>query len=136
MDVSNASLYDGASALAEALLMAVRANRKSKSKRVLVPRSLHPRYREVAAAITRNQGIVLEELPFDPQGGHTDPAALEAYAGQDIAALVIPQPNFFGVLEEVDTLTDTEQTNLCGVTVAVICLHVESAAIVLDSEDE
>ena len=111
LDVSNASLYDGASALAEALLMAVRANRKSKSKRVLVPRSLHPRYREVAAAITRNQGILLEELPFDPQGGHTDPAALEAYTGQDIAALVIPQPNFFGVLEEVDVLTDWAHAN-------------------------
>jgi glycine dehydrogenase subunit 1 len=111
MDTSNASLYDGASALAEAVLMAVRANRKSKSKRVLVPRSLHPRYREVAAAITRNQGILLEELPFDPQGGHTDPAVLEAYAGQDIAALVIPQPNFFGVLEEVDALTDWAHAN-------------------------
>jgi glycine dehydrogenase subunit 1 len=111
LDVSNASLYDGASALAEALLMAVRANRKSKSKRVLVPRSLHPRYREVAAAITRNQGILLEELPLDPQSGHTDPAVLEAYAGEDIAALVIPQPNFFGVLEEVDVLTDWAHAN-------------------------
>jgi glycine dehydrogenase subunit 1 len=111
MDASNASLYDGASALAEAVLMAVRANRKSKSNRVLVPRSLHPRYREVAAAITRNQGIVLEELPFDPRGGHTDPALLENYAGQDIAALVIPQPNFFGVLEEADALTDWAHDN-------------------------
>jgi glycine dehydrogenase subunit 1 len=111
MDASNASLYDGASALAEAVLMAVRANRKSKSNRVLMPRSLHPRYREVAAAITRNQGIVLEELPFDPRGGHTDPALLADYAGQDIAALVIPQPNFFGVLEEADALTDWAHAN-------------------------
>jgi len=111
MDVSNASLYDGASALAEAVLMAVRANRKSHSRRVLLPRSLHPAYRDATRAIVRNQGIELVELPFDPEGGHTDPAQLEAFAGQDIAALVIPQPNFFGVLEEVDALTDWAHTN-------------------------
>ena len=111
MDVSNASLYDGASALAEAILMAVRANRKSKSKRILVPRSLNPVYRKVARAIVRNQGIELVELPFDMATGQTDPAGLKDHEGQDIAALVIPQPNFFGVLEEVDALTDWAQGN-------------------------
>ena len=119
MDVSNASLYDGASALAEAVLMAVRANRRSKSKRVLMPRSLHPRYREVTRAIIRNQGVELVELPFDPKQGHTDPAVLQAYAGQDIAALVIPQPNFFGVLEEIDALTDWAHANQ-ALAVAVV----------------
>lgn len=111
MDVSNASLYDGASALAEAVLMAVRANRKSKSQRILLPKSLHPAYRRVAHNIVRNQGIVLEELPYDPAGGHTDPAVLEQYQGQDITALVVAQPNFFGVLEEVDALTDWAQSH-------------------------
>jgi len=111
MDVSNASLYDGASALAEAVLMAVRANRKSKSKRILVPHSLHPAYRRVTRSIVHAQGIELVELPFDTTGGHTDPAALEQYAGEDFAALVIPQPNFFGVLEEVDALTDWAHAN-------------------------
>jgi len=111
MDVSNASLYDGASALAEAVLMAVRANRKSKSKRILVPRSLHPAYRRVTHSIVHNQGIELVELPFDAAGGHTDTAVLEQYAGEDFAALVIPQPNFFGVLEEVDALTDWAHAN-------------------------
>ncbi len=105
MDVSNASLYDGASALAEAVLMAVRANRKSKSKRILMPRSVHPDYRRVANNIVRNQGIVLDELDFDLEGGYLDPASLPADPG-DITALVIPQPNFFGVLEEVDALVD------------------------------
>ncbi len=111
MDVSNASLYDGASALAEAVLMAVRFNRKSKSRRVLIPRSVHPAYRRVVHNIVRNQGIELVELAYDPVGGHIDPALLEPYSGQDITALVIPQPNFFGVLEEVDALTDWAHAN-------------------------
>ncbi|MCW8839838.1 MAG: aminomethyl-transferring glycine dehydrogenase subunit GcvPA [Gammaproteobacteria bacterium] len=110
LDVSNASLYDGASALAEAVLMAVRANRKSKSKRILMPRSVHPDYRKVVHTIVHNQGIELVELPLGEQG-HTDPASLAAFAGEDIAALVVPQPNFFGVLEEVDALTDWAHAN-------------------------
>ena len=110
LEVANASLYDGASALAEAVLMAVRANRKSKSKRILFPASVHPRYRQVVETIVRHQGIELVALPLSEQG-HTDPASLARWAGEDIAALVIPQPNFFGVLEEVDTLTDWAHAN-------------------------
>ena len=106
LDVSNASLYDGASALAEAVLMAVRANRHSKSKRILMPATVHPHYRQVVHAIVRNQGVELVELAYCTEGGHIVPASLERYAGEDFAALVIPQPNFFGVLEEVDALTD------------------------------
>jgi glycine dehydrogenase subunit 1 len=111
MDVSNASLYDGASGLAEAVLMAVRANRKSKSRRILVPRTLHPAYRKTVKAIVGNQKIELVELPFDPATGKTDMAALTGYAGEDFAALVIPQPNFFGVLEDVDAMTDFAHAN-------------------------
>ena len=105
MEVSNASLYDGASALAEAILMAVRAN-KAGVRRVLLPATLHPRYRAVAAAMVKNQGIELVTLPYCTDCGNTIPASLEAYAAQPAAALVIPQPNFFGVLEPVDALTD------------------------------
>ncbi|UHD14575.1 aminomethyl-transferring glycine dehydrogenase subunit GcvPA [Thiocapsa bogorovii] len=107
LDVSNASLYDGASGLAEAVLMAVRANRKVKSEKVLVPRSLHPAYRRTLRSIVSPQGIELVEVPFDPRGGHTAIAALDALAEQGpYAALVVNQPNFFGVLEDVDALTD------------------------------
>ncbi len=106
LDVANASLYDGASSLAEAVLMAVRANRKNSSRRVLIPRAVHPHYRQVVQSIVHNQGIELVEVPFDPRGGHTDPALLAPFADQPYAALVVPQPNFFGVLEEVDALTD------------------------------
>ncbi len=105
MDVSNASLYDGASSLAEAVLMAVRANRKSKSKRILMPRSVHPHYRDVAHTITHHQGITFDELDYDRKGGHIDVKSLPSDPG-DFTALVIPQPNFFGVLEDVDALTD------------------------------
>jgi glycine dehydrogenase subunit 1 len=111
MDASNASLYDGASALAEAVLMSVRANRKSKSKRVLMPRTVHPAYRRVVHNIVRNQQIELVEVPFDLQSGQTNLAVLEQYAGEDFAALVIPQPNFFGVLEDVDALTNWAHAN-------------------------
>lgn len=106
MDASNASLYDGASALGEAVLMAVRANRKSKSKKILIPETVSPVYRQVVRALTTGQGIVVEEVPFDPETGRVDRLALEGHAGGDLTALVIPQPNYFGVLEEVDALTD------------------------------
>jgi glycine dehydrogenase subunit 1 len=111
MEVSNASLYDGASALAEAVLMAVRVNRKSKSRRVLVPRTLHPAYRKTARTIVSNQGIELVELPYDPATGKTDLDALRAHAGEDFAAVVVPQPNFFGVLEDCDAMTDFAQAS-------------------------
>jgi len=106
MEASNASLYDGATALAEACLMAVRAHRKSKSARVLLPAALNPTYRDVVHAVAGNQNLAFELLPYDAKGGHTAVASLEKYRGQDITALVIQQPNFFGTLEDVDALTD------------------------------
>jgi len=111
MDVSNASLYDGASALSEALLMAVRSNRKSKSRRILMPVNVHPAYRKTAHAIVTNQDIDLVNVAYDPLGGHTALDSLKAHAAEDITAVVIQQPNFFGVLEEVDELTDWAHAN-------------------------
>jgi glycine dehydrogenase subunit 1 len=104
--VSNASLYDGASAFAEASLMAVRANRKSKSQRILVPTAVHPHYRKAALAATNGQGLRFEELPYDSTTGLTPVTALSKYDGQDITAIAIQQPNFFGALEDVDALTN------------------------------
>ncbi|TLY96630.1 MAG: aminomethyl-transferring glycine dehydrogenase subunit GcvPA, partial [Gammaproteobacteria bacterium] len=105
-EVANASMYDGASATAEAALMAVRANRKSKSARILVPSTLHPHYRRVALTTAANQGLKFEDLPYCTAEGVTPSASLARYDGQDITALVIQQPNFFGRLEDVDALTD------------------------------
>jgi len=106
MAASNASLYDGATALAEACLMAVRAHRKSKSQRILVPAAVNPDYRDVLQAVAGGQKLTFELLPYDPRGGVTTTASLEKYRGEDITALVIQQPNFFGNLEDVDALTD------------------------------
>ncbi|WP_019025145.1 MULTISPECIES: aminomethyl-transferring glycine dehydrogenase subunit GcvPA [unclassified Thioalkalivibrio] len=105
MEASNASLYDGASALAEAVLMAVRVNRRSKSKKVLVPGALHPDYRRVIHTLIGNQGIELVEIPFDETSGQTPLEALAPFADDDVTAMIITQPNFFGILEDVDALT-------------------------------
>jgi glycine dehydrogenase subunit 1 len=111
MEVSNASLYDGASALAEACLMAVRSNRASNSRRILMPRALNPTYAQVARSIAGNQDVQFETVDFDRSTGRTPLEALQSYAGQDITALVVQQPNFFGNLEEVDSLTDWAHQN-------------------------
>jgi glycine dehydrogenase subunit 1 len=109
MDVSNASLYDGASGLAEAILMAVRAHKTS--RKVLLPATVSPIYRSVVHSIVRLQDIELIEIPFDAATGTTDMQALQQHVGSDLAALVIPQPNFFGALEDVDALTDWAHAN-------------------------
>jgi glycine dehydrogenase subunit 1 len=108
MEASNASLYDGASALAEAVLMAVRLT-KSKAKSILMPTTVHPIYRRVVETLVKNQGIRLLEIPYHAELGTIAPdnlSKLSKSAEIDAAALVIPQPNFFGGLEEVDELTD------------------------------
>lgn len=104
LDVSNASLYDGASGLAEAALMAVRANRKVKTGRILLAPGVNPVYEKVAQAITKGQGLTYGWLPQDPQTGNVDFDALPA--DEQPVAVVIQQPTFVGTLEDVDRLTD------------------------------
>lgn len=111
MEVANASLYDGASALAEAALMAVRINKNSKSSRILVAGTVHPFYLETLESTVRNQNIEIIVLPFSADNGTIDIHVLEQYSGEDITALIIAQPNFFGCLEQVDTMTDWAAEN-------------------------
>lgn len=111
LDVSNASLYDGATAMAEAVLMAVRANRKSKSRKILVPRSINPAYARVTETMVKHQNIELVEVAFDAQSGKTSLDALKAFEGEDITAVVLSQPNFFGTLEDVDAITNWAHQN-------------------------
>lgn len=119
LDVSNASLYDGATALAEAILMAVRLRaKKQKASKILLPRSIHPRYREAAHAIVYQQNIELIDVPYLEQTGTVDSKALNHLLSDEVVALVIPQPNFMGVLEDVDQLTDwAREHNLLAIAV-------------------
>ena len=103
LDVSNASLYDGASGLAEAALMAVRGNRKIKSRHILLAPGVNPTYEKVAVAIAGSQDITFGRLPMDSATGNA-PASVDN--DDDPVAVVIQQPSFFGTLEDVDRLTD------------------------------
>jgi glycine dehydrogenase subunit 1 len=109
MEVSNASLYEGGSAVAEASLMSIRAHRRSKSQRILVPTSVHPHYRKVAVSTATGQGVRFEEVPCPK--GYLSVVDLAKYQGEDITAIVVQQPNFFGVLEDVDAITDWAHAN-------------------------
>jgi glycine dehydrogenase subunit 1 len=104
LDVSNASLYDGASGLAEAALMAVRANRKVKSGLVLLAPGVNPVYEKVAVAIAGGQGLKFEWLPQDAGTGNV--AFDDLPEGSNPVAVVMQQPTFPGTLEDVDRLTD------------------------------
>ncbi len=104
MDVSNASLYEGASSLAEAVLMAIRIKR-GQAKRILIPATVNPIYRKVLETMLLPQGVILETVAYEPTRGVVDVMALSDLNCDGLAAIVLPQPNFFGRLEEVDKLT-------------------------------
>ena len=110
MYASNASLYDGASALAEAALMAVRGNRASKSRRVLLASGVNATYQKVAQAIAGSQQLTFDRLPLDKKTGATDISSLDSLDEAPVA-VVIQQPSFFGTLEDIDTLTDWAHAN-------------------------
>jgi glycine dehydrogenase subunit 1 len=97
MEAANASLYDGATALAEGAVMACGITGRG---RVLVSRSVNPFYRQVLENYCHTRGLTLEEVPL--REGQTDLEKVEALAGGDLAALIVQQPNFFGLLEEMD----------------------------------
>src|SRR5271169_440419 len=92
-EVANASMYDGSTATTEAVLMAERLTGR---RRVLVARSVHPEYREVLRTYAKNSGLKVEEIPFT-SSGTLDRKALESAMSDDLAAIVVQSPNFFGV---------------------------------------
>jgi len=97
MDVVNASMYDGASALAEALLMSIRVKRR---KKVLIPRNINPFYREVAETYLEPHSVKIEYIPYDRRTGLIDLEELASKLDRETAAVFIQNPNFFGLIEE------------------------------------
>ena len=97
MEVANASMYDGSSAVPEAAMMAVRVTGRDK---ILVSKAVHPEYREVLLTYAKHQGMPVEEFGYDASAGTLDYADLEAKISKETAAVIIQSPNFFGIVEE------------------------------------
>jgi glycine cleavage system P protein (glycine dehydrogenase) subunit 1 len=101
-EVANASMYDGSTAMTEAVLMAERLTGR---QHVLVARSVHPEYRGVLKTYAKNSGLRVDEIPFTASGT-VDGKALQAALKDDVAAVVVQSPNFFGVIESLAPLAD------------------------------
>ena len=121
MEVANASLYDGSSSLAEAVLMALRITGRHK---VLLPTTVHPEYARVLKTYVSNLGIHLEPVQVSPSGG-VKQEQLEAQLNEDCAAVVLQSPNFFGVIEEVEEIAHLSQKK------GALCIVVVTEAISL-----
>ena len=103
MDVANASMYDGSTGAAEAVMMAVRVTGRHKA---VVARTVHPEYREVLATYAKHQGLPSTLAGYDPETGRVDLAALEAEVTEETAAVLVQSPNFFGVIEDIPAIAD------------------------------
>jgi glycine dehydrogenase subunit 1 len=102
MEVANASMYDGSTAAAEAVMMAVRFTGRGSA---LVARSVHPEYREVLATYAHHQGLPITTLPFT-KSGRLDLSELERSITSETACVLIQSPNFFGTIEDVANIAD------------------------------
>jgi len=101
MDVANASMYDGSTGAAEAVMMAVRITGRHKA---VVARTVHPEYREVLATYAKHQGIGKVPVGYDRETGRIDLAALDAAISNEAAAVLVQSPNFFGVVEDIPAI--------------------------------
>ena len=115
LDVANASMYDAATALSEALSVALAAKRK---KTIVLPVTLNPRYRRVVKTMLSGEGITVLDAPAGPEGT-TDPAALAEIMTGEVAACVIPNPNYLGLVEPVDELSSVIR-NAGAIVVAAV----------------
>ena len=103
MDVANASMYDGSTAVPEAAMMAVRSTGKG---RVLVANTLHPEYRQVLRTYARNQGMPVEEFGYVPEAGTIDLEDLDRKMDDLTAAVIVQSPNFFGIVDQVQAASE------------------------------
>jgi glycine dehydrogenase subunit 1 len=98
MDVANASMYDGSTAVPEAAMMAARLTGR---RRALAARSVHPEYRETLRTYARHQGIPVEEFGYAAEAGTIDLEDLERKMDDATAAVIVQSPNFFGIVDRV-----------------------------------
>jgi len=124
MEVGNASMYDGASAAAEAVLMACRIKRKMK---FAVSEAIHPEYLEVIRTVAEPMGIEITVFPYNRDTGITDPEELKAVLNEDFAGFLAGYPNFFGVIEDIRALREAAPDALMVVSVNPIALGVLKA---------
>jgi glycine dehydrogenase subunit 1 len=103
MDVANASMYDGSTGAAEAVMMAARVTGRHKS---VVAFSVHPEYREVMTTYAQHQGLPSTTVGYDAETGRVDMAALEAAITEETACVLVQSPNFFGVIEDIPAIAD------------------------------
>ena len=113
--VANASMWDGSTATTEAVLMAERLTGRS---RVLVARSLHPEYRDVLKTYAKNSGLHVEEIPFGLDGT-LERKTLQSAIKEDVAAVVVQSPNFFGAIESVAELAGSVHPSGALLVVAI-----------------
>ena len=114
-EVANASMYDGSTATTEAVLMAERLTGRT---RVLVGRSVHPEYREVLRTYAKNSGLHVEEISYTAAGS-LDAKALKAAIRDDVCAVVVQSPNFFGTIESLGPLAEITRAAGAMLVVAV-----------------
>jgi len=115
LDIANASMYDGASSAAEAVLMARRI--QPERNKVLIARTVHPSYRQVIRTYLTNLPVEIIELPYDAKG-QIDPSALAANLDENTICLVVQSPNYFGVVEDQSRLfQEVKQRGALGVSV-------------------
>jgi glycine dehydrogenase subunit 1 len=101
MDVANASMYDGSTGAAEAVMMAVRVTNRHKA---VVAATVHPEYREVLATYAKHQGLPTTLIGYDAETGRIDLVALETVVTQETAAVLVQSPNFFGIIEDIPAI--------------------------------
>lgn len=106
-EVANASMYDGSTATTEAVLMAERLTGK---RRVLVARSVHPEYRDVLKTYAKNSGLSVEEIAYTA-AGTVDAKGLQSALRDDVCAMVVQSPNFFGAMESLGPLAEAAHTS-------------------------
>ena len=115
MDIANASMYDGSTAMAEAVLMAERVTKRSK---VVASAAIHPEYLAVAHTYVQHAGIELQHAPYDQATGQTPVTAFDSIDDKT-AAIVVQSPNFFGCIEDLEALSEKAHAHGALLVVAV-----------------